>query len=84
MTEWNELNTPPPPTGYYEIGGTTGLQIHLANRPSKFHQWMMFWGFGWRWVDINPGVRANGDIYKLAFLTMVVSFVFFVLLWKVL
>lgn len=53
MTEWQTLNTPPPPTGYYRIGGTTGLQIHLSETPNWFHRWMMRRAFGWEWINLE-------------------------------
>lgn len=34
--------------GTLDIGG---VQFHCVRRPNRFHRWMMYRFFGWKWED---------------------------------
>ena len=38
--------------GGYRLGGNTGLQVNLTNKPKWFHRTMMRLCFGWKWVNL--------------------------------
>lgn len=43
--------TTPVFAGYYQIGGKSGLQVHLPKRPPWLHRTMMRMLLGWEWFD---------------------------------
>ena len=43
--------TPPKYAGGYQIGGPYGLRIMIEKKPNWFHRKMMWYCFGWEWVE---------------------------------
>jgi hypothetical protein len=41
----------PPSVGRWQIGGPTGMSIHLAKRPRWLTRLMCAWLLQWVWVD---------------------------------
>ncbi len=50
-TEYKPWGFPPRYAGGYQIGGLMGLRINMHKKPNWFHRKMMWWCFGWEWVD---------------------------------
>ena len=45
------IESGPKYAGCYEIGGTGGLQIHLAKKPKWLHRKMMKLCLGFEWIN---------------------------------
>lgn len=48
------FRVPPPPAGYWQIGGPTGLQFTRPTRPRWLTRKMAAWLLEWKWRDGNP------------------------------
>jgi hypothetical protein len=48
---YSPLGFPPKYAGGYQIGGRFGLRIMLVKKPIWLHRKMMWWFFGWEWLE---------------------------------